>query len=47
MIHSLERSPASIREFVARADEKALSEGRPVNLPLVRELLVEREGTSQ
>ena len=39
MIRSLERSPAAIRDFVARADETALAENRPVNLPLVRELL--------
>jgi len=39
MIRSLERSPGSIRDFVARADEKALAEGRPINLALVRELL--------
>lgn len=43
MIRSLERSPAAIRDFVAGADEKALAEGRPVNLLLVRELLAERE----
>lgn len=39
MIRSLERSPASIRDFVAKADEKALSENRAVNLALVRDLL--------
>jgi chromosomal replication initiation ATPase DnaA len=43
MIRSLERSPAAIRDFVARADEKALAEGRPINLALVRELLVSCE----
>lgn len=47
MIRFLERSPAAIRDFVARADEKALSEGRPVNLALVRELLREDDGTAQ
>jgi chromosomal replication initiation ATPase DnaA len=40
MVRSLERSPASIRDFIAMADTKALSETRPVNLGLVRELLV-------
>ena len=39
MIRSLERSPAAIRDFVAKADEKALSENRAVSLALVRELL--------
>lgn len=43
MIRSLERSPSAIRDFVAGADEKALAEGRAVNLSLVRELLAERE----
>lgn len=38
MVQSLERSPAAIRDFVARADAKALAEGRPVNLALVREM---------
>ncbi len=39
MIHALERSPAAIRDFVARADGKALAEARPVNLKLIREML--------
>ena len=39
MILSLERTPAAIRAFVAAADAKALAEGRPVNLSLVRELI--------
>jgi chromosomal replication initiation ATPase DnaA len=41
MLRSLERSPAAIRDFVARADEKALSDKRPVTAGLIRELLVE------
>jgi len=45
MIRSLERSPAAIRDFVERADQKALAEGRPINLALVREML--RLGTSE
>lgn len=44
MIRFLERSPSAIRDFVAKADETALAEGRPVNLSLVRELLAEMEG---
>lgn len=39
MIRSLERSPAAIRDFVARADAKALAEKRPITLALVREIL--------
>ncbi|HEX4293558.1 MAG TPA: AAA family ATPase [Rhizomicrobium sp.] len=39
MINSLERSPAAIRDFVAHADEIALSRKRPVSVSLVRELL--------
>jgi len=39
MVRSLERSPESIRAFIARADAKALSEARPVSLSLVRELI--------
>jgi len=44
MIVSLERSPGAIRAFVAEADAKALSEGRPVNLSLVRDMLETRDG---
>lgn len=39
MVRSLERSPAAIRDFVARADEHALAEGRAINLALVRDML--------
>ncbi|HSM94512.1 MAG TPA: hypothetical protein VLT91_00610 [Rhizomicrobium sp.] len=39
MVTSLERSPAAMRDFVARADERALSEGRAITLALVREML--------
>lgn len=41
MVKSLERSPAAMRDFVARADERALAEGRAINLALVREMLTE------
>ncbi len=41
MLLSVERSPAAIRDFVGRADEKALAEARPINLALIRELLSE------
>jgi chromosomal replication initiation ATPase DnaA len=43
MVLSLERSPSAIRDFVDMADAKALSEGRPINLSLVREMLAERD----
>jgi chromosomal replication initiation ATPase DnaA len=43
MVESLERSPSAIRDFVDMADAKALSEGRPINLALVREMLAERD----
>ncbi|HWA88663.1 MAG TPA: hypothetical protein VG889_01415 [Rhizomicrobium sp.] len=39
MLRSLERSPAAIRDFVARADAAALSRKRAVSVALVRELL--------
>jgi chromosomal replication initiation ATPase DnaA len=39
IVAALDRSPASIRRFVAEADALALAEKRPVNLGLVRELL--------
>jgi chromosomal replication initiation ATPase DnaA len=41
MLRALERSPAAIREFVARADAKALAENRAITATLVRELLAE------
>jgi chromosomal replication initiation ATPase DnaA len=41
MIARLERSPGAIRDFVARADQRALAEKRPVNLALIKELLAE------
>ena len=39
MLRALERSPAAVREFIARADAKALAEGRGINSALVRELV--------
>ena len=44
MVRSLERSPAAFRDFVARADERALAEGRSINLALVRDMLAESAG---
>jgi len=39
MIRALERSPGAVRDFVAKADEAALSEKKPVTLGLIRSLL--------
>jgi chromosomal replication initiation ATPase DnaA len=39
MIVSLERSPAAIRDFVAKLDARALAEKRSINMALVREML--------
>jgi chromosomal replication initiation ATPase DnaA len=41
MLHALERSPSAIRDFVARADERALAEKKPISVSLVRSLLSE------
>jgi chromosomal replication initiation ATPase DnaA len=40
MIRALERSPAAVRDFVARSDAAALAQKRPVTLGLIRDLLV-------
>jgi chromosomal replication initiation ATPase DnaA len=42
MLKALERSPAAVRDFVDRLDERALAEKRPVTAALVRELLAEQ-----
>lgn len=39
MVRSLERSPDAIHQFVARADERALAEKRPITTALIREIL--------
>jgi chromosomal replication initiation ATPase DnaA len=41
IVLSLDRTPGAIREFVARADARALSEAKPVSLALVRSLLAQ------
>ena len=43
ILRSLERSPAAIRDFVARADARALAEKRPITAVLVGEMLAEGE----
>jgi chromosomal replication initiation ATPase DnaA len=39
MIRALERSPAAVRDFVARADSAALAAKRPITPGLIRDLL--------
>jgi chromosomal replication initiation ATPase DnaA len=46
MVQSLERSPAAIRDFVARADAAALARHRPINTALIRELLTNEASSS-
>ena len=41
LIRDLERSPAAIRAFIARADEEALRLQKPINLQLIRGLMAE------
>jgi chromosomal replication initiation ATPase DnaA len=40
MLSALERSPGAVKEFVRRADERALAQKKPVSLSLIRDLLV-------
>ncbi len=46
MVRSLERSPGAVRDFVAKADAAALAQKRPINLGLIKDLLVD-EGRLQ
>ena len=39
LIRNLERSPAALRAFIARADEEALRLQKPINLQLIRGLM--------
>ena len=39
ILRSIERSPAAVRDFVARADADALAQKRPITVQLVGELL--------
>jgi chromosomal replication initiation ATPase DnaA len=41
LVRTLERSPAALRDFIARADTLALAEKKPVNLQLIRGLMVD------
>ena len=47
MIRELERSPAAIRDFVARADAAALARKRPITLNLIKDLLAQPGGASE
>jgi chromosomal replication initiation ATPase DnaA len=47
MLLSLERAPGAFRDFIARADAKALAESRPINVALVRDLLAENGSRPQ
>lgn len=39
LLRGLERSPAALRDFIARADREALSRQKPINIQLIRELM--------
>jgi chromosomal replication initiation ATPase DnaA len=41
LVQGLERSPAAIRDFIARADQEAMSRQKPINLQLIRELMAQ------
>ncbi|MGH6827939.1 MAG: chromosomal replication initiator DnaA [Rhizomicrobium sp.] len=46
LVRRLERSPAAIRNFIARADGEALSRHKPVNLQLIKELMAQERLSS-
>jgi chromosomal replication initiation ATPase DnaA len=39
LVRTLERSPAALRDFIQRADTRALEEKKPVNLRLIQSLI--------
>jgi len=41
LLRGLERSPAALRDFIARADREALSRQKPINVQLIRELMAD------
>lgn len=41
LVQQLERSPAALRDFIARADATALSRQKPINLQLIRGLMAD------
>jgi chromosomal replication initiation ATPase DnaA len=40
LVRRLERSPAAIRDFIARADQEAMRRQKPINLQLIRALMM-------
>jgi chromosomal replication initiation ATPase DnaA len=43
LVRTLERSPAALRDFIQRADSRALAEKKPINLQLIRALMAAPE----
>jgi len=41
LVQQLERSPAAIRDFIAKADREAMSRQKPINLQLIRGLMAD------
>jgi chromosomal replication initiation ATPase DnaA len=41
LVQTLERSPAALRDFIARADKAALEGQKPINLQLIRALMAD------
>ena len=41
LVRTLERSPAALRDFIQRADAKAMAEKKPVNLKLIQSLMAD------
>jgi chromosomal replication initiation ATPase DnaA len=39
LVRTLERSPAALRDFIQRADNRALEEKKPVNIKLIQSLM--------
>ena len=46
LARQLERSPAALRDFIARADAAALAAQKPINLQLIRGLMAEPSDSS-
>lgn len=46
LVRQLERSPAAIRDFIARADATAMSRQKPINLQLIRGLMADQADPS-
>lgn len=46
LVRQLERSPAALRDFIARADAAALQTQKPINLQLIRALMTESPNPS-